>query len=110
MNYGLVSVFIPILVIILAAFTKRIIPSLIIGLLTGGILFAKGNIINGLIIAIEHLVKSLSSEDSIYIILFLFIFGAFGEIMKVSGGIKGLLPCLTNSSKLKRGLWVQSGL
>lgn len=112
MNFGLVSIFIPIIVIILAAFTKRIIPSLIIGLLAGGILLTKGNVITGLIAAIEHLVKSISSEESVYIILFLFIFGAFGEIMKVSGGIKGFSSLSDRFVKSEKGalgaIWFMS--
>ncbi|WP_274228940.1 hypothetical protein [Clostridium sp. 'White wine YQ'] len=89
MSQGLISLFITIIVIILAMTTKRIIASLIIGILSGGILLGGGNIINGCIIAIEHLVKSASSEESVYIVMFLYLFGAFGEIMKLSGGIKG---------------------
>ncbi len=112
MNFGLVSIFIPIIVIILAAFTKRIIPSLIIGLIAGGILLEKGDVITGLISAIEHLVKSASSEESVYIILFLFIFGAFGEIMKVSGGIKGFSALSDKFVKTEKGalgtVWLMS--
>ncbi|WP_372998351.1 Na+/H+ antiporter NhaC family protein [Lutispora sp.] len=89
MAYNIVSIFIPILVILFTVFSKRIIPSLIIGILVGGIFLAKGNIIEGTISAIEHLVEAIASEESMYIVLFLYVFGAFGEIMKVSGGIKG---------------------
>ncbi|WP_446899546.1 hypothetical protein ACSVC9_06565 [Clostridium sp. LBM24168] len=78
MNQGLISLFIPILVIIGAMITKEIISALVVGVLAGGIFLANGNIINGCIIAVEHLVKSVANEESIYIIIFLFIFGAFG--------------------------------
>ncbi len=103
MNFGLISVFIPVLVILLAAFTKRIISSLTIGILAGGIFLGKGNIINGTILAIEHLVKSSASEESLYIIMFLFVFGAFGEIMKVSGGVKGFSAFANKYVKTERG-------
>lgn len=78
MNQGLISIFIPIIVIILAMTTKRIIASLVIGILAGGILLAGGNIINGCILAIEHLVKSAASEESVYIVMFLFLFPCLG--------------------------------
>jgi Na+/H+ antiporter NhaC len=94
---------IPILVILLAAFTKRIIPSLIVGILAGGVLLGKGNIINGIVSAIDHLVKSASGEDSVYIIMFLFVFGAFGEIMKLSGGIKGFSELTNRFVKTEKG-------
>lgn len=67
MNEGLISLSILIIVIILAMTTKKIIASLIIGILAGGILLARGNIINGCILSIEHLVKSVATEESTYI-------------------------------------------
>lgn len=103
LNFGFVSIFIPILVILLAAFTKRIIPSLTIGILVGGILLGKGNVIDGTILAVEHLIKSSASEESLYIILFLFVFGAFGEIMKLSGGIKGFSELADRYVKTEKG-------
>lgn len=103
LNFGLVSIFIPIVVILLAAFTKRIVPSLVVGLLAGGILLTRGNVITGTISAVDHLVKSVATAESIYIILFLFIFGAFGEIMKVSGGIKGFSALSDKFVKTEKG-------
>ena len=103
MDYRIISLCIPLVVIVLAAFTKRVIPSLIIGVVTGGILLAKGNVIAGIVMAIEHLVKSVSNDQSIYIIFFLYIFGAFGEIMKVSGGIKGFTQLTDKYVKTEKG-------
>lgn len=103
LNYGFISIFIPILVILLAAFTKRIIPSLTIGILVGGIFLGKGNVLDGTILAIEHLIKASASEESLYIIMFLFVFGAFGEIMKVSGGIKGFSEFANRYVKTEKG-------
>lgn len=103
MNYSAFSIIIPIIVIILAVLTKRIIPSLITGILIGGIFLAKGNLIKGALTSVEHLVKAVANEDSMYIILFLFVFGAFGEIMKVSGGIKGFTQLADKYVKSERG-------
>jgi len=102
-DYRIISLFIPLVVIVLAAVTKRIISSLIIGVITGGVLLAKGNVIEGVVLAIDHLVKSAANEQSIYIIFFLFIFGAFGEIMKVSGGIKGFTELTSKYVKTEKG-------
>ena len=106
MDYGLISVIIPLTVIIIAVFTKKIITSLIIGILTGGIFLAKGNIIRGVLLSSEYLIKSTANEQSIYIIFFLFLFGAFGEIMKVSGGVKGFTQIASKYVKSEKGaLW-----
>lgn len=51
--------------------------------LFGGILLAQGNVIQGILAAAEHIIKAAADEQSIYIIFFLFLFGAFAEIMKV---------------------------
>ena len=103
MPYGLISVLIPLLVIILAIVTKRIIPSLMIGVLAGGIAFANGNIINGVLAASDHLIKATANSESVYIIFFLFLFGAFAEIMKVSGGIKGFTNLADRFVKTEKG-------
>lgn len=106
MNNDLISLLIPIIVIILAIFTKRVIPSLLIGIIFGGIFLSKGNIIQGIILSIEHLVKAVANTESIYIIFFLFVFGAFGEIMKLSGGIKGFTNIADRYVKTEQGaLW-----
>lgn len=103
MDYGIISIIIPVIVIILAVFTKRIIPSLIVGILVGGIFLAKGNIISGVLMSSEHLIKATANEESVYIIFFLFLFGAFGEIMKVSGGIKGFTELTSKYVKTEKG-------
>lgn len=103
MNQGLISLCIPLIVIILAMTTKRIIASLIVGVLSGGILLAGGNVIDGCISAVDHVVKSAATKESAYIIMFLFIFGAFGEIMSLSGGIKGFSELANKYVKTEKG-------
>lgn len=56
MNQEIVSLFIPIIVIVLAMITKRIIA--------GGIFLASGNVIDGCIVAIEHVVKSATNRKT----------------------------------------------
>lgn len=114
MDYSIVSFLIPVAVIIIASFTKRIIPSLIFGLFIGGVFLAKGNVIDGSVLSAEHLVKSIANEDNLYIVLFLFLFGAFGEIIKVSGGIKGFTKLSERFVKTERGalgaVWLVSAV
>jgi len=101
--HGLISVLIPIAVIVLAIITKRIIPCLIVGILLGGIALEGGNIVSGIIAAADHIIKSAASKESIYIIFFLFLFGALAEIIKVAGGIKGFVKLTEKSVKTERG-------
>lgn len=78
----------PIVAIIGAMVTKRIIPSLISGLLAGAFL-KSGSLIGTIALASSYLAKVIANEDNAYIILFLFCFGALAEIFKVGGGIAG---------------------
>ncbi|WP_368491304.1 hypothetical protein [Clostridium sp. BJN0013] len=73
MSQGIVSLFTPIIVIVLAMITKRIIAALIVGILASSILLAGGNIINGCILATEHLVNATANKENVYIIMFLFL-------------------------------------
>lgn len=65
-----------------AVITKRIVPSLTLGLLAGSILITK-NIFSGTVKAAEYLVGSLASKESAFIVLFLFLFGSLTEIFKL---------------------------
>ncbi len=103
MENGMISIIIPFIVIVLAVITKRIIPSLMIGILLGGIALANGNAVQGTVAAADHLIKAAADEESIYIIFFLFLFGAFAQIMKVSGGIKGFTKLTEKVVKTERG-------
>jgi len=103
METGYISIMIPIVVIVLAIITKRVIPSLIIGILIGGIALANGNVVQGIVSAADHMIKSTANEESIYIIFFLFLFGAFAQIMKVSGGIKGFTKMTEKYVKTEKG-------
>lgn len=92
----------PIVTIITAVVTKRIIPSLILGLWVGSILLVPSPL-GGTIKAAEYIVDSLASKENAYIVLFLFVFGSLSEIFKVSGGIKGFANIADRYVKNERG-------
>lgn len=103
MYSGIISILVPVTVIVIAIMTKRIVVSLITGILIGGIALANGNIMQGVIDASDHLIQSTANKESIYIIFFLFLFGSFAEIMKLSGGIKGFTKLSDKFIKTERG-------
>lgn len=88
MNYSFLSLIPPIAAIFGAAITKRIIPSLVIGLLAGTLIKTK-TLLGTFIQAGDYLSGVVANKNSVYIILFLFCFGALAEIFKVGGGISG---------------------
>ncbi len=98
-----ISILIPVAVVLLAIATKRIIPSLMTGIIAGGIALSNGNILQGVTQAADHIIQSAATEESMYIVFFLFLFGSFAEIMKVSGGIKGFTQLTEKHVKSERG-------
>lgn len=102
MNSSWLSLIPPLATLTTAIISKRIIPSLSLGLLTGGMLVS-GDIFQGAVKASEYLVASLADRESIYIILFLFLFGSLTEIFKISGGIKGFSLLAERYVKNERG-------
>ena len=83
------SIIPPLAAIMGAAITKRIIPSLVLGLLAGTLLQSGGSLLGSVLLAGQALAGVVSEESHAYIILFLFSFGALAEIFKVGGGISG---------------------
>jgi len=83
------SIIPPLAAIVGAAVTKRIIPSLVLGLLAGTLLQAGGSPIGAVLLAGQALASVVADESHAYIILFLFGFGALAEMFKVGGGISG---------------------
>lgn len=102
MNSEWLSVVPPVITVMVAVLTKRIVPSLTLGLLAGSILITK-NIFSGTVKAAEYLVGSLASKESAFIVLFLFLFGSLTEIFKLSGGIKGFSMLAERYVKNERG-------
>jgi len=102
MNSGILSIVPPVVAILTATFTKRVIPSLVLGLWTGAFIL-QHDIIGATIKAVHYIVNSLASVENAYIILFLFSFGALAEIMSMSGGIKGFGKLAERFVRTERG-------
>ncbi|HHW39946.1 MAG TPA: Na+/H+ antiporter NhaC family protein [Syntrophomonadaceae bacterium] len=88
MDYTCLSLVPPLVTLAIAFATKRVIPSLTLGLLAGSMLVSKG-IFTGVIRATDYIVSSLATRENAYIVLFLYLFGSLVEIIKLAGGIKG---------------------
>lgn len=97
------SIIPPLAAIIGAAVTKRIIPSLVLGLLAGTLLQSGGSLLGSVLLAGQALAGVVSEESHAYIILFLFSFGALAEIFKVGGGISGFAKLTEPYIKTERG-------
>lgn len=79
----------PLATLLSAVFSKRIIPSIILGLSIGCFLKADGNLLQSISLLSYYIVGVITDENDSSVIVFLFCFGALTEIFKVGGGISG---------------------
>lgn len=81
------SVLPPLITIALAIWTKRIIPSLFVGLIVGSMLQAKA-FFGGFTTAVDYVLNMLSDKGNLAVLLFLYLFSGLVALMRKSGGIK----------------------
>lgn len=92
-----------VLTIALAVWTKRILPSLLIGVLVGCILKAR-SVFSGFPLAIEYVIGVLADKDNLHVLLFLYLFSALVQLIQRSGGIKAFTEFAGRYIHGKRGV------
>ncbi|RYG72548.1 sodium:proton antiporter [Lentibacillus lipolyticus] len=95
---------IPFLIVIgLSVWLKKILPGLVLGVLVGALL-VEFSVLGGTRKSVDYIVTTLSDENNIKIIAFLYLFGGLIGMMNISGGIKGFSEWIGNKIKSQRGL------
>jgi Na+/H+ antiporter len=84
LDFGILSIVPPLVAIVLALLTKEVISSLMLGILAGGIIFTKGNIIEAFQ-TVFTLMGTRLGENGL-MILFLSLLGALVTVMNRAGG------------------------
>ncbi|MFO7872073.1 MAG: Na+/H+ antiporter NhaC family protein [Candidatus Undinarchaeales archaeon] len=77
-----------IVAIVLAMSTKRIIPSLLVGLFAGSFLLSPG-ILAPFSKTLEYMIATLTNSGNLQVILFLYLFSGLVGLIKFSGGVEG---------------------
>lgn len=90
------------LVIPIAIWTKQVLPGLTIGLIVV-LYLIEPSVVGGMEQLITYLVGSLSNENNMKIIIFLYAFSGLIGIIKMAGGIKGFVESVSNRIKTKKG-------
>ncbi|MBU4016611.1 hypothetical protein KJ980_01850 [Patescibacteria group bacterium] len=98
------SVLPPLLTITIAIWSKKIIPSLLIGLLVGSY-FLYPTVTGGSETAVDQIVKTLSDKDNLQVLLFLYLFSGLVALIKKSGGIKAFSDLAEKYIKSKKGVF-----
>lgn len=77
-----------IITIVLTFKTKRLIPALFLGVVTGAFISSK-SLIGGILNIGGYLVDAAADKDSAYTLGFLIAFGALADVIEMAGGIAG---------------------
>ncbi len=91
-----------VVVIPIALWTKQVIPGLAVGLLIGAYM-VHPTILGGLQSTLDYIVKEIESGNNVNLILFLYGFGAFVGLIRVSGGVKGFSTWMEKRITTERG-------
>lgn len=83
-NYGWLSVLPPIIAIILALTTKEVISSLLVGILSGALIYSKGNVVGMVVTTFEIMGEKMGGNANI--LIFLGLLGAIVVIVTKAGG------------------------
>lgn len=97
------SVLPPLLTIVVAIWTKKIIPSLLIGLIAGSY-FLNPTATGGFETAVDQIVKTLTDKDSLQVLLFLYLFSGLVALIKNSGGIEAFTGLAEKHIASKKGV------
>jgi Na+/H+ antiporter NhaC len=97
---------IPALVTIILTFrTKKLIPSLLSGVVIGSLISTR-SIFNAIASIGDYIVEVLSDKDSAYTLSFLIAFGVLAELIEMAGGISGFSERMGKWVKSERGVLV----
>jgi Na+/H+ antiporter NhaC len=98
----IMSILPPLIAIILAWWTKKIIPSLLLGLLVGSYMISPG-VFSGVDKMVEYIEATFLDRGNLDVLLFLYVFSGFVGLLKLSGGIKGFNKRIEKITHTKRG-------
>jgi tetracycline resistance efflux pump len=94
----------PLVTIAVAIWSKKTIPSLLVGLLLGGYLLDP-RITGGFETAVDRIVGTLTDKSSLQVLLFLYLFSGLIGIIKKSGGIDAFSALVEKHVASKKGVF-----
>ncbi|ASJ00271.1 Na+/H+ antiporter NhaC family protein [Thermococcus gorgonarius] len=102
-DFGILSLLPPLVAIILAIWTKRVILALFAGVWIGGLMVEGWNPITGTTQSLEWVVGSVTNDWNARILVFDFLIGAGVGLVYKSGGVHALARALSKRVKTSRG-------
>jgi len=102
-NFGILSLFPPLVAIGLCIISKEVIPSLFVGAWVAGFMVTGWNPVNGFGKAVEWIWNSLGDPWGARIVLTSMTMGGLVGIMRVGGGIDAVVEWITKRIKTAKG-------
>lgn len=102
-DFGVLALLPPLVAIISAIWTKRVILALLAGVWIGGVMVAGGNPVVGTTQTLEWIVSSVTSDWNARILIFDFLIGAGVGLIYKSGAVHALAASLARRVKSSRG-------
>jgi tetracycline resistance efflux pump len=95
--------------IVSAIWTKKILPSLFLGLLIGSYLL-KPSPLDGIETTIDHIVNILSDKNNLQVLLFLYLFSGFISLIRKAGGIIAFSTFVGKAIHTEKSFFLPFGL
>lgn len=104
MEFGLLSLLPPILAIILALWTRNVIPALFFGVWLGATMISGWNPLIGLYTTFSDIIlPNLADEDNVTVLIYCGFFGVLIVLMQKTGGAHAIAKAISNKVKSPRG-------
>lgn len=101
--YGWLSIAPPLVAIVLAIITRRVLLSLLAGIVVGALIMSRGDVVVATKHVLEtHLWQSLIEPDRLRLFAFTLVMGAMIGVIHLSGGMRGLVNALTPWARSRR--------
>ncbi|MEY4177854.1 MAG: Malate-2H(+)/Na(+)-lactate antiporter [Planctomycetota bacterium] len=102
--YGVWSLVPPLVSIVLAIATRRVVPSLLAGVVAGVLIVEKFRVAAAIpALFEEHLWKNLADPQHLRVFVFTLLMGAMVSVIHASGGMRGLVQSLAPLARNRRG-------
>ena len=105
-HYGLLGIIPPLLAIILALVTKEVIISLTLGILSGTLIIAHGNVFTAITIFTDKVAEMSGDAWNIRILLFCALLGAFVSMLSKTGATKAFGLWASKYLKTKKSILI----
>ena len=90
-SFGILTLLPPLIAIGLAIWKKQLFPAIILGILTGEIIIARGNVINAVITSLDDSLRIFGDKVNLQIILFSLLAGGLLRLIRESNGFIGFI-------------------